>query len=244
MEDGAAEDALGEMVKFSLVEWEEDVSRYRLHDLARVFADARSSEEERDAAQRRHAEHYKDVLAAATDLYLEGGEAVRRGLSLFDAEHANIEAGQAWAASQPEADSQAAQLGIDYPNAGAYVLQIRQHPREQIKWLETALQAARRLKLHSSEGNALGNLGIAYRDLGETRRAIEFYEQALVIDREIGNRRGEGIDLWNLSLALDKLGNRDEAIARAEESLRILEEIESPHAAKVREQLAEWRGQK
>ncbi len=364
VEEASAEDALGELVKFSLVEWEEDESRYRLHDLARVFADARSNGEERDAAQRRHAEHYKDTLAAADDLYLEGGEAVRRGLSLLDAERANIEAGQAWAASQPEADSQAAQLCIDYPNAGVYVLLIRQHPREQIKWLEMALQAARRLKRRSSEGNALGNLGLAYFNLGETRRAIEFHEQALVIDREIGDqrgegadlgnlglayadlgetrraiefyeqrlviareigdrrgegsalgnlglayknlgetrraiefyeqqlvitreigdrrgegnalgnlgsayadlgetrraiefyeqrlviareigdRRGEGTDLWNLSLALDKLGNRDEAIARADESLRIREEIEDPRAPKVREQLAEWRGQK
>jgi hypothetical protein len=93
VEDAVAEDALGELVKFSLVEWEEDESRYRLHDLARVFADAQSSGGERDAAQRRHAEHYKDVLAAAQRLYLESGEAVRRGLSLFDAERANIEAG-------------------------------------------------------------------------------------------------------------------------------------------------------
>jgi len=324
VEEAAAEDALGELVKFSLIEWEEDVSRYRLHDLARVFADARSSGEERDAAQRRHAEHYKDTLETACDLYLEGDEAVRRGLSLFDAERANIEAGQAWAASQPEANSQAAQLCIDYPNAGAYVLDIRQHPREQIEWLEMALQAARRLKQRDDEGNALGNLGnayadlgetrraiefheqylaiareigdrrgegnalgnlgiayknlgetrkaiefyeqqlvitreigdrrgegialgnlgLAYADLGETRRAIEFHEQALAIAREIGDRRGEGTDLWNLSLALDKLGNRDEAIARAEESLRIREEIEDPRAPKVREQLAEWRGQK
>ena len=40
----------------------------------------------------------------------------------------------------------------------------------------------------------LGNLGLAYADLGETRRAIEFYEQALAIAREIGDRRGEGAD--------------------------------------------------
>ena len=40
--------------------------------------------------------------------------------------------------------------------------------------------------------NRLGNLGNAYADLGETRKAIEYYEQALTIAREIGDRRGEG----------------------------------------------------
>ena len=34
------------------------------------------------------------------------------------------------------------------------------------------------------EGNALGNLGIAYADLGETRRAIQFYEQHCYCSRD------------------------------------------------------------
>ncbi|MBZ5628088.1 MAG: hypothetical protein LAO06_04395 [Acidobacteriia bacterium] len=61
--------------------------------------------------------------------------------------------------------------------------------------------------------------------------------------REIGDRRGEGYSHWNMALALDKLGERAPAIARAEAALRIFEEIESPHAAKVRQQLAAWRNQ-
>ena len=38
----------------------------------------------------------------------------------------------------------------------------------------------------------LGNLGSAYKNLGEPRRAIQSYEQALQIAQEIGDRRGEG----------------------------------------------------
>jgi len=45
--------------------------------------------------------------------------------------------------------------------------------------LNTALATRR------GEGADLGNLGSAYADLGETRRAIQFHEQALLIDREI-----------------------------------------------------------
>ena len=46
------------------------------------------------------------------------------------------------------------------------------------------------------ESIALGNLGLAYADLGESRKAIENYEQALKIDREIGDRRGERRRPW------------------------------------------------
>ena len=90
---------------------------------------------------------------------------------------------------------------------------------------------------------AAGNLGIAYADLGETRRAIEFFEQTLLIHREIGDRRGEGYDLWNMSLALDQLGERGQAIPHAEQALTIYEQIESPNVDKVRTQLAAWREQ-
>ena len=88
---------------------------------------------------------------------------------------------------------------------------------------------------------ALGNLGLAYADLGETRRAIEFYEQALQIAREIGDRRGAGSALWNMALALGQLEDRAQAIVRAEAALAIYEQIESPHAEMMRNRLAEWK---
>ncbi|MEW6208875.1 MAG: tetratricopeptide repeat protein [Acidobacteriota bacterium] len=84
---------------------------------------------------------------------------------------------------------------------------------------------------------------VAVEALGETRKAIEFYERRIEIAREIGDRRGEGNALWNMSLSFDKLGERARAIEYAEAALRIFEEIESPHAEKVRNQLAEWRGE-
>jgi tetratricopeptide (TPR) repeat protein len=93
------------------------------------------------------------------------------------------------------------------------------------------------------EGNALGNLGLAYNSLGEYSRAIEYNEQSLRIKREIGDRPGEANALLNSALALDQLGDRSAAIARAEAALRIYEAIESPFASDARDQLAEWRGE-
>ncbi len=38
------------------------------------------------------------------------------------------------------------------------------------------------------EGNALGNLGVAYGQLGGTSKAIDYHEQALAISHEIGDQ--------------------------------------------------------
>ena len=217
---------LSDLVRRSLVLYDKGTKRYRLHDLARLFANAKLNTEERAVSQKRFAMHYNKVLATVDELYLKGGESLLRGLALFDIEWGNIQAGHAWVAAHTDAaDADVALLGMTYPDAGVYVLHLRQHSREWIRWLEIALAATRRLQHRQGEGATLGNLGLAYADLGETRRAIEFYEQALVIDREIGDRRGEGTNLGNLGLAYENLGETRRAIEFYEQALLIDREI-------------------
>jgi len=226
VEEDQTQEILGELMATSLVEWNETSGRYRLHDLARLFADVKLSAEERAVSQKRFATHYKDVLAAAKDLYKDGGKSLLRGLSLFDLEWGNIQAGHAWVTAQANAaDVDVTRLGMTYPDAGVYVLYLRQHPREWIGWLEIALDAARRLQDREGEGVALGNLGTAYKNLGETRRAIQFHEQYLAIARGLGDRRGEGVALGNLGLAYAALGETRRAIQFYEERLTIAREI-------------------
>jgi len=222
-----AKDILGELMAASLVEWNETNNRYHLHDLAGLFADEKLSAEERAVGQKLFATHYTLVLAAANQLYEKGGESLLRGMVLFDLEWGNIQAGHAWvaAAHADAVDADVVLLGMAYPSAGVYVLSLRQHSRERIRWLEIALTAARRLQYRDGESATLGNLGLAYADLGEPLRAIQFYEQALLIDREIGNRRGEGADLGNLGLAYAALGETRRAVQFHEQALLIVREI-------------------
>lgn len=221
--DDASAD-LGELVRCSLVDWEETEGRYRLHDLARAFAGEKITAAERAEVQRLHANHFLKVLRSADSLYEKGGQDFRLGLALFDLEWSNIRAGQAWAATQFRDHKEAADLCSGYPDAGAYCLDLRLHG-EKIQWMNDAIVASRYSGDREAEGNHLGNLGLAYADLGERQRAIEFYEQRLTIAREIGDRRGEGSALGNLGIAYAVLGEPRRAIEFCEQQLTIAREI-------------------
>jgi len=194
----------------------------------RDFARSRLEPATAETAALRHSHHFTTVLRKADDLYLQGGESLKRGLALFDVEWGNIQAGQAWASARAAQDHEAARLCSDYPDAGAYCLALRQHPRDYIRWLEAALAAARRLGNRGAEGRHLGNLGYAYDDLGDFRRAIEYYEEALVIHRSFGDQRGEGSVLGNLGLAYANLGETRRAVECYEEALAINRKIGAP----------------
>src|SRR6185436_1406738 len=116
---------LSDLVRRSLVLYDESTKRYRLHDLARLFANGKLSAEESRVGQKLFATHYKDVLTAAKGLYKEGGESLLRGLALFDLEWGNIQAGHDWVAAQAKAaDADVAQLAMTYHNAGSHVLSL------------------------------------------------------------------------------------------------------------------------
>jgi tetratricopeptide (TPR) repeat protein len=217
---------LSDLVRRSLVLYDMSSKRYRLHDLVRLFADTKLTAEERAVGQKLFAKLYRNVLAAANGLYLQGDESLQRGLALFDLEWGNIQAGHAWVAAHADAaDADVAQLGMAYPDAGAYVLNLRQHSREWIRWLQIALAAARRLQHRAGEGVTLSNLGLAYLDLGETSRAIQFHEQHLTIAQEIGDRRGEGVALGNLGNAYFDFRDIRRAIEFHVQALPIFREI-------------------
>jgi tetratricopeptide (TPR) repeat protein len=225
VEPDAARDALSELAARSLLEYEPAAGRYRLHDLARLFADRLLSAEESTRATLNHARYYLEILAQADETYLQGGEGIQAGLGLFDREWENLRAAQAWAAENVENGKEAAGMCSRFPNAGAYCLELRLHPRQLIAWLDAGLKAARLLEDLSSQGMHLGNLGIAYSDLGEPHRAIEFYQQALEIDRQIGDRRGEGADLGNLGNAYAALGEPHRAIEFYQQRIEIAHQI-------------------
>jgi tetratricopeptide (TPR) repeat protein len=213
----SARDAMQMLVNANLVERNETTQRFHLHDLVREFCNSKLSDQECDAAMMRYAMHYTTVGAESHQLYLKGGENVVR-------ERAHIEAAFEWLS--PRRDEASAALLVSLVDAVVYTGQsLRFHPRQRIRWLEGQREAARITKNRQAEGNALGNLGNAYMNLGVPRKAIEFYEKRLVIAREIGDRPGEGNALGNLGVAYKNLGEPRKAIEFYEQQLVITREI-------------------
>ncbi len=218
---GADGEMLARFVSRSLLE-REGSDRYKLHDLAADYARARLGEPALDELRMAHARYFAKVGYEADALFLKG-DAVG-GLALFDRERAQIEAAFAWLVAREDAVSAATVL-LDLVDAVVYTGDLRFHPRQRIAWLEAQCAAARTAGDRKSEGNALGNLGLAHADLGDARKAIEFYERQLVIAREIRDRRGEGTALGNLGVAYKNLGDARKAIEFHEQALVVSREI-------------------
>jgi tetratricopeptide (TPR) repeat protein len=230
LEPKAAREALSELLKRSLLDYDKPGDRYDLHDLVRLFAAGRLAQDEAlaKAALARHAEHYLQVGSKCEDEYKLGGEHIVPALERFrkvwpqlEAVWKRMDAGWGEGALRPEG---AARWLADFPIACAYVLELDLPPRRSVAIFERAAQAAREIGDRWGEGAALGNLGNAYHALGELRKAIEFHEQQLEITRELGDRGGEGIALGNLGNAYYALGEARRAIELYEEQLVIVRE--------------------
>ena len=229
IEETGAEDALGELLRWSLVDYLPSAAgeggRYKLHDLARDFAESRLDAADIEQAKLRHSQHYRDMLSETDEHFLRDKDGVLKGLKLFDKERANIQSGQSWAETNQEKTSAAIDLSKSHPDAGAHVLDLRLSPREKITWLDAAVRACRSSNDENSEGPHLGNLGSAYLKLGDFRKAIKFYSEALKIIQKIGDRRSEAAILGLLGVAYSCLGKPRKAIEFYEQDLKISQEI-------------------
>ncbi len=203
--------AYDRLLAASMIERNRATGRIRLHDLMAAFADARLGDEERAVARQRHAAHYQSVLHEADALYEQGGDLMKLGVDLVDLEWQNIQAGQIWAASAMDADRAARELCNSFPDAGKYVLDLRQHPRERIRWSEAALEAAKKMNREKAAARHLVGLGDSYTALSEVHHAIEFYQQALASTRRSRDRRGEAEALSGLGTAYYLSGGLAEA---------------------------------
>ena len=227
------EDTLNLLKNYGLLEWEKETGRYDFHDLLRVYA--RSHWEEEQELRLRHADFFKRLLSYADDLFTSGEsdeeerqQSRQQAFNLYTIEETEIVAARDWLIQQVEAgtnDDPVCQLCSDMYGNAVFLLDVRMSTRERIPWLHAANTACRRTGDRRGEGAALGNLGLAYADLGEVHKAIEYSQQALAIAQEIGDRLGEGNHLGNLGIAYRSLGEVHKAIEYYQQSLIIHREI-------------------
>ncbi len=222
-----AEKTQTQLRRFSLLEVNRKTRRFNLHDLIRVFSDTKLSDDERFQVQFLHAQHYVSVLVSAQNKQTDKEENYYlNALKIIDTEWTNILAGQKWTATYIEKQEIIAKLCADYCDYARTFTTLRLSPRESIRWLEAGLSGAKKLNNREREGNNLGNLGSAYLNLGDRRKAVEFHEQSLTIAREIGKNSMIASCLGNLGIVYTHLLNEPQkAIDCYEASLPIFQTI-------------------
>ncbi len=203
-----AQEKLGEMLGFSMLDWDEQTKRYRLHDLAQLFADKRLESQERSTAKYRHAVHYERVSRTAYDVIVSRkSDSVSRGFELLYSDWVNIAAGQSWAAGNIDQNVEAARLCREYATRAAFFHLMKHDPAELARWLEAAVRGDRRVgdkKAEAADSGHLGNVKLVTGDLAE---AVKWHNKALSLSRSIGDRRDEAEELqWLMELH----GMRDE----------------------------------
>lgn len=224
LEESATQEALGELMRFSLLDWQ---AGYVLHDLLREFAAKHLDPTMGEAVRRRHARHFKDLAVLWSQHRTP--KKLFESIWFFGHERVNIEAAFAYLQAAPGSAKELVELvsfvipsnSISTNSANIIGLE----PRECSRWFTAQLQAALEIGDREGEARALGNLGDAHTVLGEVRQAIGFYEQRLEIAREVGDRGSQAIMLDSLGTAHSSLGEVCQAIGFYEQCLEIAREV-------------------
>jgi len=217
-----AQDTLGQLIAASMVEWNENTRRYRLHDLVRLFADAQMTADERAHVFLRHANHYLTALKRANHLYMQSGTAHRQGLDHFARESENIRAAWSWANLQADNNEKAAEICWSYTTAGSNLLLTRLPPSELKTWSLRSLAIATRLSNLDAELNPLTLLGLVDESIGEYDSAEAYFRRGASLAQTLGDNRNVAFLLQHLGRVLVTRGHIYEGIDNYERARQLL----------------------
>jgi tetratricopeptide (TPR) repeat protein len=221
--------ALGRLVRAHLVEPAGAGSRWRMHDLLRLYArkvsGAATGEQER-ATDRLLAWYLRHASAADAHLRALPGKPVPaeftgRGdaLAWLDAQRPNLIATVVLVAGT-ERDQVAVLLP---PVLGQYLSQRRRFD-DWLTVLAICRDTAHSRGCRGNEAVALTQLGVALRKVRRFEEAISACRDAVAIFRETGDRHLEGAALDNLAVALREVRRFEEAIGTHQDAVAILRE--------------------
>lgn len=200
---------LGQLRRGSLLEWDTELARYRLHDLVREFAAARLADS--PAVRWRHANYFLQLAEQAR------GETHAAGhiswLEKIECEHTNVRQALDWLSQQNDVTPElrlATALGSFWIG--------RDHLGEGIERLQAALArtTAGYEKLHAQ---ALAHLGALYRVQGRLEASRSAYEQSRVLFQRREDEQGYADVMFKLGLVISDQSEKLAARAYFEASL-------------------------
>lgn len=212
-------DLMTSLVEKSLIVYEEDqtgMSRYRLLETVRLYARERLLESgEGDRCRLQHQNYYLSLSITALSALFGSEQA--RWLERLEIEHDNLRAALDGSCEQPER----IEAGLEMANALGRFWEIRGHLREARDRLQDLLAHAGDGLPLALRAQALNELGLKAKLLGEYEIACDSYETSLALRRQIGDERGAGDVLNNLGLLAKDQGDLDSAERLLNECLAI-----------------------
>jgi MinD-like ATPase involved in chromosome partitioning or flagellar assembly/tetratricopeptide (TPR) repeat protein len=205
---------LSDLVRRSLVLYDSNTKRYRLHDLSRLFANAKLESTEKQLTERRHAEHFL-TKAEAIEPHL-GETGLGERMEWFKAEQDNMRTALAWSL---ENDTEMA-LRFAYTLSGFWNIlgQLTEERTALNHSLEKTADASTELRMRV--------LGRAAARQSDSESAKALAEVHLTLSRETGNRLEEAWALQNLGRNELSQGNLAEGRSLLEKALTLFRQVE------------------
>jgi tetratricopeptide (TPR) repeat protein len=196
-------------------------TRYALHQVIAAFADARLALDPggKRAAALEHARHYAGVLGGYAS-------AVSAGLLAFNklSEWENIAVALEYLADQQTADDEAAAILLDCAKTWRNVI-VNNHDPRRMRWLETAVAAARRVGEPWDQANTLQAIGDVQNFRDDRNTALDSYRQALELFRSVGDRLGEANTLKAIGDVQNFRADRDAALDSYRQALELFRAV-------------------
>ena len=211
VEEEEAQEGLSELVRYSLVEWDGEAERYRLHDPLRGFAreELRVTGEE-EAARKREAGYLLGYV-----------QQHKQDQNALEVEWRNVEDALEWLEGRE--DNKDRRMLVAFVGALAFpgFLDRRGHGEEAIRWGDAAVGAASMMGDEAAVAGFSCNVGTILRNTGNHTEARQRYEGALRAYRQLGDDHNVAQLLYNLGALAHAQGAHDEARRLCKQSLEI-----------------------
>jgi len=217
------------LLRRSMVGYDAERGRWRLHDLVRDLAGGYlESAGEWEATMWRYADACLQIAEETQQRYVSGGDDVLPALARFEAERPHLDAARLWAAAHAGSARGDRLLVADSVATNKTGFLRYDLGREMMPQTLRALAAARRLGDRRSEGLILNQLGHLYLNLGDVDQAIVYHRQQLDLVRSDGDRSGEVRALNGLAIAYTQLGQLRRAIETNKQHLALVRAMGNP----------------
>jgi tetratricopeptide (TPR) repeat protein len=242
--DNPVPDGIERLIDAQLLEANTD-SRYRFHDLLRLYAREKlekSTSINQQEVIKQQIVDWCDRKSKIMDTWLRPAERLHVVQRWIDNREVtadfNVQGLAVSAMAWFEQEREQLLSAIDWANHAdrwdivvslvANLLVFFQARSYLYEWEKTGLMAvtaAKKLDDRYGEGRSIHNLGMVYRAQNRWEEAINCYEQSLAIFCELGNKQGESHSLDNLGIVYNSQSRSNEAIDCHNRSLAICREL-------------------